>query len=84
MHFVYILKCSDNKLYVGQTSNLKERLERHNKGQVPSTKPRRPLSLMYYSAFNDKYKAIEFEKYLKSGPGRAFTKKASYLIFRQG
>ncbi len=75
MHFVYIIKCSDNKLYVGQTSNLKERLERHNKGQVPFTKPRRPLSLMYYSAFNDKYKAIEFEKYLKSGSGRAFTKR---------
>jgi predicted GIY-YIG superfamily endonuclease len=42
---------------------------------VPATKNIRPVSLLTYLAFTDKYKAIAFEKYLKSGSGRAFMKK---------
>ena len=75
MHYVYILQCSDNHLYTGCTRDLKERLERHKKGQVPATTERRPLKLVAYTAFNNKYKAFEFEKYLKSGSGRAFINK---------
>ncbi|MFA7309423.1 MAG: GIY-YIG nuclease family protein [Candidatus Paceibacterota bacterium] len=75
MHYVYILYCVDGKPYTGCTDNLKERLERHKKGHVPATKQRRPLSLVCYTAFADKYRASEFEKYLKSGSGRAFIKK---------
>ncbi|MDO8575945.1 MAG: GIY-YIG nuclease family protein [bacterium] len=75
MYYVYILGCSDGKPYTGCTDNLRERIERHKKGYVPATKERRPLSLACYTAFADKYKAFEFEKYLKSGSGRAFIKK---------
>jgi len=75
MYYVYILKCSDNKPYTGCTDNLKERIERHTKGHVSATKERRPLELTNYIAFKDKYKAFNFEKYLKSGSGRAFLKK---------
>ena len=67
MYYVYILKCSDNKPYTGCTDNLKERIERHKNGYVPATKERRPLNLDVYFAFKDKYKAFDFEKYLKSG-----------------
>ena len=35
--YVYILLCSDNKLYTGCTSNIIERMTRHSKGQVVST-----------------------------------------------
>jgi putative endonuclease len=35
----------------------------------------RPIKLISYFAFSDKYIAFEFEKYLKSGSGRAFLKK---------
>jgi predicted GIY-YIG superfamily endonuclease len=42
---------------------------------VQATAGLRPLKLVFYSGFEDKYKAIEFEKYLKSGSGRAFTQK---------
>ncbi len=73
--YVYILKCNNDKTYVGHTSNLENRLTRHHKGYVPATKILRPLSLLTYLAFTDKYKAIAFEKYLKSGSGRAFLKK---------
>ncbi len=75
MYIVYILKCADNKPYTGCTENLEERLERHANGYVPATKDRRPVQLITYVVFNDKYKAFEFEKYLKSGSGRAFINK---------
>jgi len=75
MYYVYILKCKDLKTYLGCTFNLKARLDRHQKGLVSATKERRPLNLAAYFAFKDKYKAFNFEKYLKSGSGRAFLKK---------
>jgi predicted GIY-YIG superfamily endonuclease len=75
MHYVYILKCSDNSHYTGCTSNLNNRLERHSKGQVHSTKNKLPIELITYTAFQDKYKAYEFEKYLKTGSGIAFRNK---------
>jgi predicted GIY-YIG superfamily endonuclease len=74
MWYVYILKCADEKHYYGCTSDLKQRLERHKKGQVEFTKSRLPVELITYIAFSDKYKAYNFEKYLKSGSGRAFAK----------
>ncbi|TAJ12924.1 GIY-YIG nuclease family protein [Patescibacteria group bacterium] len=75
MYYVYILRCADQKPYTGCTENIKERLERHSKGYVPATRERRPINLTQYVAFQDKQKAFEFEKYLKSGSGRAFIKK---------
>ena len=75
MHIVYILKCADGKLYTGCTENLEERLLRHSNGYVPATKNRLPIQLITHVVFNDKYRAFEFEKYLKSGSGRAFLNK---------
>jgi len=60
---------------VGCTNNLKDRINRHTKGQVDATKDRLPVELDFYIAFSNQYKAFEFEKYLKSGSGRAFIKK---------
>jgi putative endonuclease len=67
--------CADGEQYAGCTEDLDARLERHNSGYVPATEKRRPVELLVYVAFNNKYKAFEFEKYLKSGSGRAFLKK---------
>ena len=74
MYYVYNLKCKDG-YYVGCTDNLKERIYRHQKGRVPATAKRLPLKLDFYFAINNRYKAFEFEKYLKSGSGRAFINK---------
>ena len=63
------------KPYTGCTENLEERFERHMNGYVPATENRRPVQLITHIAFHDKYKAFKFEKYLKSGSGRAFIKK---------
>jgi putative endonuclease len=75
MQYVYILLCVDGLTYVGCTSDLKERIQRHIKGQVPATLSRLPVILVFYSGFKDKYKAYEFEKYLKTGSGRVFIRK---------
>jgi predicted GIY-YIG superfamily endonuclease len=74
MYYVYSLKCR-NGYYVGCTNNLKNRLKKHQKGYIPATVNRLPIKLDFYFAISNKYKAFEFEKYLKSGSGRAFLKK---------
>ena len=75
MYYVYLLKCVDRKTYLGGTNNLKERLKRHQKGFIPATHERLPISLICYVAFQDKQKMFQFEKYLKSASGRAFLRK---------
>ena len=75
MYYVYILLCNDGTYYTGCTENLKDRFERHCKKYVDSTKDKLPVKLVYYCAFNDKYKAYKFEKYLKSDSGIAFRNK---------
>jgi len=72
MFYVYSLKCKKG-YYIGCTNNLKERLARHAKGSVPATAERLPVKLEFCFAIPDKYKAFEFENYLKSGSGRAFS-----------
>ena len=72
---VYILKCSNNTYYTGCTNDLDDRLKRHRKGQVHYTKDKLPVELITHIVFSDKYKAYEFEKYLKSGSGIAFRNK---------
>ena len=70
-----ILKCSDAGIYTGYTADLVDRLDRHQRGSVHSTNNRRPVELIFYASFPDKYKAMDFERYLKSGSGRAFLNK---------
>lgn len=75
MQYVYILQCSNGDTYIGCTADLKERFNRHSNGEVPSTKGKLPVELLYYCAFKEADKAFSFEKYLKSGSGRAFMNK---------
>jgi putative endonuclease len=73
MFYVYVLRSKrDDDLYVGATSNLKQRLEDHNTGAVESTRGRRPFELVYYEAGLERTKAFEREKYFKTGFGRRF------------
>ena len=65
--FVYILESlKDNKLYIGQTNNLENRIKRHNTGQVSSTKNRRPLKIIHSEIFSTRKESMAREKYLKS------------------
>ena len=75
--YVYILQSLDHpdRFYVGITSDLRARLEKHNAGEVPHTSKYAPWSLKTYVAFSDEKQAFAFEKYLKSASGRAFARK---------
>jgi len=75
VYYTYILKLSDNSIYAGYSSNLKQRLQQHQWGEVESTRNYRPVKLIYYSAFGTEQKAVNFEKYLKPSSGFAFRNK---------
>jgi len=74
-YYVYVLKSSrDSKNYVGFTKDLKRRLLEHGRGQVQSTKHRRPLELVYYEVSFSREDATHREKYLKSAYGKRYLK----------
>jgi len=75
MWYVYVLICSDKRTYVGCTSDLKDRIFRHQRGYIDATRNRLPINLMAYFAIKNKEKAFAFEKYLKTGSGRTFLHK---------
>jgi putative endonuclease len=57
------------------TTDLRGRLHAHNAGESIHTSKYKPWICVAYIAFADEHRAIEFEKYLKSGSGRAFASK---------
>jgi len=77
MKYVYLLKSRKflNQKYVGITSDIDHRLQAHNQGKCPHTSKYVPWKIETYICFQDDSLALKFEKYLKSGSGRAFTKK---------
>ncbi len=77
MYYVYFIRSliDQNKTYVGYTTNLKERLIKHNEGGSVHTRSDKPWKLISYIAFDTKAKALSFEKYIKVGSGHAFAKK---------
>lgn len=75
MHYVYLLKLSNDDIYVGSTKNLKNRIHKHKNGEVSHTSKFRPHRLIWYATFSDTVKATDFERYLKSSSGKAFRNK---------
>lgn len=78
--YVYLLRCSDGTIYTGCTGNLEERLSRHKNKQVEYTKSRLPFTLITYIAFTDKYKAYNFERYLKIWSRKSLQSKKVFVI----
>jgi predicted GIY-YIG superfamily endonuclease len=77
MHYVYLIESVHDRAqrYIGQTHDLKARLQGHNSGNTPSTSRYRPWHLVCYLGFADEKRAVAFEHYLKSGSGKAFVKR---------
>ncbi len=86
MHYVYLLRSESQpeQRYTGMTGDLKARLERHNDGAVPHTSKFRPWSLHAYFAFPTREQASRFERYLKSGSGRAFANRHFWTTIPEG
>ena len=84
---VYILYShKDYKLYIGCTSNLENRLKRHENGYVKATSYRRPLELIHHEQFQNKTEAFNRERFLKSLWGSREKRKIlkNYLDSRLG
>jgi putative endonuclease len=75
--YVYLLGSlsSNERRYVGMTTDLKRRLQEHNAGKSYHTSKFKPWRLVTYVAFSDRAKAESFERYLKSGSGHAFANR---------
>lgn len=76
-HYVYLLTSLSNSShhYTGMTSDLHARLAIHNSGGCPHTAKFRPWQIETALSFRCPQKAAAFEKYLKTGSGRAFAKR---------
>jgi putative endonuclease len=79
VYYVYVLQCGDGKFYTGYTADLKKRVRCHEDGAVPSTKPRRPVQLVFYEASLSPEDARRREAYLKTTAG----KRALKLMLRE-
>jgi len=74
--YVYVLRSIDfERNYVGFTKDITIRLKQHNSGYTKSTKPYKPWKLLFFETYSTKIEAINREKFLKTGKGRAFIKK---------
>ncbi len=78
MAYTYILRCGDNKLYVGSTNNLQERLKRHNAGYASEfTRLHKPIELVYKEEFDTYQEAFKRERQIK---GWSIAKKKALII----
>ena len=75
--FVYVLKNGETmpRYYVGITADVPHRLVWHNEGRCSHTAKYRPWHVHVTIEFPDEAHAASFERYLKSGSGRAFAKR---------
>ncbi len=77
MNYVYILQSISHpdQFYTGLCKDVASRLSSHNAGQSPHTSKYKPWRLLSYHYFERVETAAAFERYLKSGSGRAFANK---------
>ena len=78
MNYVYILRCADDTLYCGWTTDLIARIAAHNSGSgAKYTRSRLPVELVYYEEYDDRHEAMSREWYIK----RLSRKEKLKLIF---
>ena len=76
-HFVYVIRSVPHptRYYSGLTCNVAARLAAHNEGRSQHTALLRPWQFIAAVEFSNERSAATFERYLKSGSGRAFAKR---------
>ena len=80
--YVYLIRCKDDSLYGGYTTNVDRRLQQHQCGKgakYTRVKARHPLRLLYQEAFADKSAALAAEYRFKHQSRRA---KEKFLHMR--
>jgi len=69
MHYVYILKNLAGRYYIGQTTDIRRRIEEHNHGKTKSIRSRGPFKLIYKESFDTRAEAIKRERQIKKYKG---------------
>ena len=67
MYYLYLLRCSDNSLYCGQTKDLQKRIQEHNSDDSKSryTRARKPVKLVYFEKYITIQEAMKREFEIK-------------------
>ena len=71
MYYFYMLRCSDNSLYCGQTNNLERRIKEHNFDKNKSAKylrGRTPAFLVYHEKYRTLQEAMKREWEVRHWP----------------
>lgn len=73
MYYLYLVRCSDDSLYAGITTDVVRRVKEHNGSPVGAkyTKARRPVSLVYQQAYPNRSAALKAEAAIKKLPRSA-------------
>jgi putative endonuclease len=67
MYHLYILKCTDDTLYTGITTDLARRVKEHNSSTLGAkyTRTRRPVEMVYSKKFKDRSASTKAEAQIK-------------------
>ena len=75
-YYSYVLRSiKSGILYKGSTEDIHKRLETHNQGKVQFTSKYLPWELILFEEFDSRAKALQREKWYKTGVGREWIKK---------
>jgi len=70
MYYVYILQSQKTaRYYIGSCEDIEGRIERHNNGRVPITRPGRPWHVVHKESFDTRSEAVKRERQIKSYKG---------------
>lgn len=76
VYFVYAILCDNDAFYIGQTDNLQQRWQEHNKGKAAEyTQKHKPVSIAHYEEYGSREEVVQREKELKSGFGLKWLKR---------
>ena len=66
-HHVYVLRCADDTLYTGYTTDVDRRVDEHNEGQAAKyTRGRTPVELVHQETFETRSAATSREAEIKA------------------
>jgi putative endonuclease len=65
-HYVYVLRCGDDSLYTGYTTDVRRRVAEHNAGEgAKYTRGRTPLRLVHVERYDSQSAAMSREYEVK-------------------
>jgi len=78
-----MLRLNNNQFYTGFTKHIKQRVAEHERGNVKSTKGRRPVILVHYESYMLESDARRRERFLKTSDGKNLLKRQLSDLFKK-